>query len=797
MNHSVLIFGFLFSVLLACSRNQNAILEEPLNSRVSSEVIPKRLSDPLFFKLKHIKLDISVDWDNECVDGVADLFIYPYMSNTNNLTLDAKYMNVFEVSLVLGNDEKPLKFSYDSLQINIDLNRTYVEGEELWLRVKYKACPSRVKGEDKGLYFIKKRTTEKAYQLWTQGETEGASAWLPCIDAPNQRCTQEMNIRLDSKYSCLSNGKYVYSSKNPDETITHYWKQDLPHAPYLFMMAIGEFYKQTEEWRGVPISYYVDSSYSDYASGIFANTKEMLSFFSEKFDYFYPWQKYDQIVVDDFVSGAMENTTASVFYSGVQRTSKELIDYNNDGIVAHELAHHWFGNLVTCESWSQIAMNEAFATYCEYLWFEYKQGKQNADLVLFKNRENYLIESTYAQSPIVRNYYENSNDVFDAHSYDKGAFVLHMLRNYLGDNRFFKGIQEYLRRYAYQAVELDHLRLTLEDVCGEDLSWFFEQWFEKEGHLNLEYRVINKGFIVEQSHSSDQNYTYQFNLEIDVYRGDSIESILVPFKKGQRERAVYIKDPVDFIHLDPSCKLLTEIKTEYSKGSLLKVMSKNQRIGAQLFALRALKNEGGQEVINSMLNALKHPIGFVRYKASSYFEDHLKELDLKTLDLLMTLYGKEKYSLAKSMLAVVLNKSGRINIEDAKILANDSSAVLSNLGMLLLSEKQPIEALPIIRERIYSLSNRESMVAISLLGEVGVINDLEVFYAYLRSMQSAKLKKGFEAFSVYLDRHKHDLQIEELERFLAEMEILHSQEAFIDYYIEDLKNKILIIKDSE
>ena len=182
-----------------------------------------------------------------------------------------------------------------------------------------------------------------------------------------------MNIRLDSKYSCLSNGKYVYSSKNPDGTITHYWKQDLPHAPYLFMMAIGEFYKQTEEWRGVPISYYVDSSYSDYASDIFANTKEMLSFFFEKFDYFYPWQKYDQIVVDDFISGAMENTTASVFYSGVQRTFKELIDYNNDDIVAQELAHHWFGNLVTCESWSQIAMNEAFATYCEYLWFEYSR----------------------------------------------------------------------------------------------------------------------------------------------------------------------------------------------------------------------------------------------------------------------------------------------------------------------------------------------------------------------------------------------------------------------------------------
>ena len=339
--------------------------------------------------LLHTKIEISFDWGKKHANGKATLTLRPWFYSTNSLTLDAKNFDILAVTLVPSNT--PLKYKYNNEQLTIQLDKTYTRKEEFSVAIKYTAKPddqdsfggSAAITSDKGLYFINAAGSEagKPKQIWTQGETESNSFWFPTIDKPNERCTQEMYITVADNYKTLSNGVMLSSTKNSDGTRTDYWKMDKPHAPYLFMMAIGEFAVVKDVWQGKDVLYYVEPKYEQYARDIFPNTPELLTFFSQKLGYDYPWSKFAQIVVRDYVSGAMENTTSVIFGDYVQKTKRELLDdhFTNDKVVAHEMFHHWFGDLVTTESWANLTLNEGFANYSEYLWLEHKYGKETAD----------------------------------------------------------------------------------------------------------------------------------------------------------------------------------------------------------------------------------------------------------------------------------------------------------------------------------------------------------------------------------------------------------------------------------
>ncbi|MFZ1751920.1 MAG: M1 family metallopeptidase, partial [Saprospiraceae bacterium] len=339
---------------------------------------------------------------------------------------------------------------------------------------------------------------------------------------PNERFSQEIILTVDDRYLTLSNGTKVASKKNPDGTRTDHWRQDKPHAPYLAMIAVGDFHEELDEWNNVPLHYIVEKSYAPHSKKIFDHTPEMLSFFSDKLNYKYPWDKYAQVVVRDFVSGAMENTGAVVFGDFIQKTERELIDNHNDEIVAHEMMHHWFGDLVTCEDWSNLTLNEGFANYAEYLWLEHKYGKDNADFHRMNEMNGYYYQVFDGGAhPLVHYYYDNREDMFDAHSYNKGGLVLHMLRSYVGDEAFFASLNKYLTDHANTAVEVDELRMAFEDTVGEDLNWFFNQWFLGSGHPYLDvtytYNDLNKVLLVEVDQTNTPEGFYPlFRLPVDI-----------------------------------------------------------------------------------------------------------------------------------------------------------------------------------------------------------------------------------------------------------------------------------------
>lgn len=484
--------------------------------------------------LVNTKLDVRFDYDKSYMYGKEWLTVHPHFYPTDSLTLDAKGMNINEVSLFKNGTKTPLKYSYDSAFLRITLDRTYKSNENYTVYIDYVAKPNEWHAQGsaaitdaKGLYFInpKGEDKNKPTQIWTQGETEANSVWMPTIDKPNQKTTEEISMTVPDKYVTLSNGLLKSQKKNADGTRTDTWKMDLPHSPYLFFMGVGDFAIIKDSYKGKEVSYYVEKEYAPVARKIFGLTPEMIKCYSTLLGIDYPWPKYSQVVGRDYVSGAMENTTATLHEEGAQQNARELKDGNGwESTIAHELFHQWFGDLVTTESWSNITVNESFADYSQLLWFEYKYGKDAAGEENYNEMNSYL-NSASEDLDLVRFYYKDKEDVFDAVSYPKGGRILNMLRNYVGDSAFFKSLNKYLTDNKFKNGEAHQLRLAFESVTGQDLNWFWNEWYFGSGHpkFDISYKYDDAAgkalVIVKQTQNTGKIFTMP--VAIDVYNGVS------------------------------------------------------------------------------------------------------------------------------------------------------------------------------------------------------------------------------------------------------------------------------------
>ncbi len=484
---------------------------------------------PKINTLVHTKLEVSFDYNKQWMYGKEWVTLQPHFYNTDSLTLDAKGMEIKEISLIKGNSKIPLKYIYDSLQLKITLDKIYKKGEKYTVYINYISKPNdlKVKGsaaitDAKGLYFINPMgETDEHTEIWTQGETESNSAWFPTIDKPDQKTTQEISMTVPSKYVTLSNGLLMSQKKNADGTRTDYWKMNLPNSPYLFFMGVGDYVIVKDKYKKMGVDYYVEKEYAPVAKRIFGETPKMIGFFEKITGVPYQWPKYDQIVGREYVSGAMENTTATLHQDGAYQNARELVDGNVwESVIAHELFHHWFGDLVTAESWSNITVNESFANYSEYLWDQFRHGQDEADANAFKEMQGYLMSGSDDKN-LVRFYYKDMMDMFDAVSYNKGGRILNMLRNYVGDSAFFKSLNQYLVKNKFKPAEAQQLRLAFEDVTGKDLNWFWNQWYYGSGQpeikINYDYNKGNSRVIVDQIQKSDK--VFKVPTTIDVYSG--------------------------------------------------------------------------------------------------------------------------------------------------------------------------------------------------------------------------------------------------------------------------------------
>lgn len=648
---AVVLFGLGCNSSKKSSLSYNEVVLDQID--VHGKKSPYRPSATRKHDLIHTTLDVKFNWEKQYLYGEAWLDLKPYFYATNLLELDAKGMDIHEVALVRKDGSKlPLVYTYDKKKLNIVLDKTYTRNDTYRVYVKYTSKPNELEKteglsaikDDKGLFFINPlgEDKNKPRQIWTQGEPESNSVWFPTIDNPNERCSQEIFITVDTGMVAMSNGTLISKKNNGDGTQTVHWKQDLPHAPYLFMMAIGEFAVIEDTWNGISVNYFVEKEYENVARRIFGNTPEMLTFFSKQLGVEFPWDKYWQVCVRDYVSGAMENTSAVIFGEFVQRNERELLDEDYEDIVSHELYHHWFGDLVTCESWANLPLNESFATYGEVLWREHKYGLDEKNRKVWEDMESYFAEAARGkQVDMIRYHHETAEDMFDSHSYAKGGTILNMLRDYVGDEAFFESLRVYLMDNLYTAVEIHHLRLAFEKVIGEDLNWFFNQWFLNSGHpeLTINYVYTDSSVIVKlkQDHSVGSKLIYRIPMDIGLYYGNTYKEESIVFEKKEQDFEFLTSTKPFLVNVDTKKSLLAKIEDNKTLEEWSFQYLNGKNFFDRLYALNALIESGKEteDVLKTMRFALKDASWYIQELAAQMYP--LKETDSKAITILKEL----------------------------------------------------------------------------------------------------------------------------------------------------------------
>lgn len=655
-------------------------------------------------ELKHTKLKVNFDYQKEQMGGEEWLTASPYFYSTDSLVLNAKGMLIHEVALDKNGSKSPLKYEYKDDLLKINLDKTYNRNQDYTVYIKYTARPNEVtqKGSAaisnaKGLYFINAqgKDADKPTQIWTQGETESSSAWFPTIDKSNQKTTQEIYMTVPDKYVTLSNGIMKSSAKESGGLRTDHWVMDKKHAPYLFFMGVGEYAVVKDKWRNIEVDYYVEKEYEPFAKQIFGNTPEMIEFFSKRLNYDYPWSKYAQITGRDFVSGAMENTTATLHQESAQQKPGDLIDENRwEDTIAHELFHHWFGDLVTAESWSNLTVNESFANYSQYLWNEHKYGKDIADYGLMKEIKGYMMDPSNISKDLVRFNYHSREDMFDGVSYNKGGAILHMLRNYVGDDAFFAGLTDYLKTNEFGTGEAHQLRLSLEKISGKDLNWFFNQWYFGNGNPKISYTTSFEPVKKEVTITLSQNQigqNFQFPLAIDIFENGkpTRKNVWVSAKEKNDFTFQVSKNP-DLVNLNSDGVLLAEITdTKTPEQFLIQYQNSTQFLSRYKAVENAIENlTKNPAALKTVVAALKDSNFRIRGKA-------LVGLDLSKPDQ------------AKAALAEV-----------EKMASSDPKTLVQGAAISALGKIKDKKYLPLFEKGMNTVSN--SVKANSLAGIAAV-----------------------------------------------------------------------------
>ncbi len=748
--------------LPSAAKTETPVGQEPVWAPKKYTFNPSRTRE---HDLLHTTLRISFDWEKQYLHGLAELTLKPYFYPQRQLVLDAKGMDIHSVHLMKGYDGTPLEFDNDGQKLTIDLGREYTRNEEYTLEIDYTAKPNELASggsdaitDDKGLYFINPLGTEpnKPQQIWTQGETEASSAWFPTIDAPNERMTQEIYITVDPKFTTLSNGTFMYSRQNADGTKTDYWKQEKPHAPYLAMLAIGEYAVVEDKWRDVEVNYYVEPEYEKTAKKIFGNTPEMMEFFSQKLGVDYPWAKYAQVVVRDFVSGAMENTSASTFMEDLQLNERELLDKSWDGIIAHELFHQWFGDLVTTESWANLPLNEAFANYSEYLWAEHKYGADEAAYLNMEELEQYLDEAETKREPLIRYYYNDREDMFDSHSYAKGGRVLHMLRKLVGDDAWWASLNLYLTRNKYSDVEVAELRMAFEDVTGKDLMWFFDQWFMKPGHPELLVtQRYNKGQLqlnVQQLQDTAYVPVYRLPLQVAVWADGKKQVYPIVVDKARQTFTFDVATQPQLVLFDAEQQLLGVVEHEKTEEELLYQFRNAGHLAPKLEALYELQEQAARPQVQSMYKeALQDEYWAVRSTALGIVS-RLKEGQASALEpIVRQMATKDKKGAVRAEAILALAGWGGDKYKSLFSQAmNDSSYQVSAAAVLAYAGTGASDA----KQRLAQFEqedNEEIVLALATFYAVQAGPEkYDWFMQKIKSANSGELYYLLQSFGAYL-----------------------------------------------
>ncbi|MBD2455120.1 M1 family metallopeptidase [Nostoc sp. FACHB-87] len=607
-------------------------------------------------QVEHIFLDLHLDIPKQSYHGSCSIRLLPIRSGIDRLVLDAVNLNIQSVQV----DEVVQKFDYDGEQLAIKLDQPTEQGKRILIAIAYSA-----EKPQRGIYFIQpdKHYPHKPTQVWTQGEDEDSRFWFPCFDYPGQLSTSEIRVRVPKALVAISNGELIETIEEGSEKIYH-WSQQQVHPTYLMTLAVADFAEIQDEWQGKPVTYYVEKGREADAKRSMGKTPRMVEFLSEKYGYPYPFPKYAQVCVDDFIFGGMENTSTTLLTDRCLLDERAALDNRNtESLVVHELAHQWFGDLLVIKHWSHAWIKEGMASYSEVMWTEHEYSAEEAAYYRLIEARSYLSEdrSRYRR-PMVTHVYREAIELYDRHIYEKGSCVYHMIRAELGEELFWHAIQTFVQDNAHKTVETVDLLRAIDKATGRNLAFLFDQYVYRGGHPDFKVAYSWDGdanlakVTVTQTQADKNSSKNLFDLKIPIGFGyvqkDSTEklstqhSALSTFtvRVNEAEQSFYfpLSAKPDFISFDVGNHFLKTVTLEYPLPELKAQLESDPDPISRIYAATALAKKGGLEATKALSKALtKEPFWGVRVEVAKQLAE--VKLDQAFDGLVVGLKDKSPY----------------------------------------------------------------------------------------------------------------------------------------------------------
>ncbi len=571
-------------------------------------------------QVEHIFLDLTLDIPNQSFAGTCTIRLNPIRDGITSLDLDAVNLIIQSVQV----DGAAQAFDYDGEQLHVRLGQPTQAGKSVDIAIAYG-----VEKPQRGLYFVAPNTDypNKPTQVWTQGEDEDSRFWFPCFDYPGQLATSEVRVRVPKQFLAISNGELISTEVEGDSKIYH-WLQKEVHPTYLMTLAVGNFAEIRDEWQGKPITYYVEKGREQEAHLSMGKTPRMVEFFSQRYGYPYAYPKYAQVCVDDFIFGGMENTSTTLLTDRCLIDERAALDNRStESLVAHELAHQWFGDLVVIKHWSHAWIKEGMASYSEVMWTEQEYGADDAAYYLLNEARNYLDEdASRYRRPIVTHVYREAIELYDRHLYEKGACVYHMIRAELGEDLFWRAIATFVNDYAHQTVETVDLLRTIEKATGRNLLFLFDQYVYRGGHPDYQVAYSWDGnsnlakVTVTQTQAKDNgDRANLFDLKLPLAFGyvetatdngsptsvRQTQRLLVRIHEHQQSFYFPLEKKPDFISFDLGNHTLKTVALEYPLPELKAQLRYDPDPISRIYAATALAKKGGLEAVKALSEALQ------------------------------------------------------------------------------------------------------------------------------------------------------------------------------------------------
>jgi aminopeptidase N len=695
--------------------------------------------------IRHLALDITPDFQRRTISGEAVITFQPIAKPLEQLQLDAIDLDIQSVT----SSTKIQAYEVTADHLVITFAEAVAPGTEASVSIHYTAQP------EKGLYF---RTPEMGYDpgdehLFTQGESIDERFWYPCYDSPNQKFTTEITCHVPTGMTALSNGRLVSEEKDGAGLTAFHWSQEQPHANYLVSLVAGHFKKVEDKYKEIPLALYTPASEIGQAPNSFRDTRDIMEFYESEIGVPYPWAKYYQVIVQDFMEGGMENTSITTLTDRTLFTDATENIRSSQSLVAHEMAHQWFGDLVTCKDWSETWLNEGFATFYALLYDEHKNGEDSPLYGLYGKARSIFSVSNDVKSIVNRNF-DNPDSMFNYLQYDKGSFVLRMLRSELGADLYRQCIRTYLERHRFGNVDTEDLARVVEELSGRSYDQFFDQWVYHAHYPELEasYSWDEKSKLakisIRQNQKTDENVLL-FNIPLEI---------AFKTKDGNVERTITVKDKSEdfyfalesaptIVRLDPHLELLAKIDFRNRPISMLyaQLDDENDVVG-RLQAIDELKDSKSHEAVEKLSHALNHDRFYgVRINAASALQTiH----DDEALDALLKSTKQDDARVRNQVIAAIAGfYNTRALDAERQSLANERNPDIQAQSIRGLAKFPAADTRSVLIPLLQSQSYRNSILdaAITALSDQEDPANIAPLRDTLKARKSEMTTRGFSA----------------------------------------------------